>query len=128
MTFSPEEEGPGVGEKPVGRSGLPPWPGMALSASTVLLSRVRVLREGGKGFSFSNLGILVALVFGSGGRGLGSSLWRLLVGSRALLSVSISSLGMGMPAGLTRLTLVPRSVPPTRPEPARRRSKWAALR
>ena len=53
---------------------------------------------GGSGFSFSNLGILVASLVGSGGFGWGSSTLRPLVGSTTWESVGLMSGGMGMPA------------------------------
>src|SRR6516165_11818174 len=97
--------------------GEPPLPQLtALSGGGVLGSKTRDFLLGGRGFSFSNLGIFVASVGGSGGLGFGSSTLRPLVGSKAWLSVGLIVGGIGSPALGTRLTFTPESPPPTPPQ------------
>src|SRR6516165_9202668 len=99
--------------------GEPPLPQLtALSGGGVLGSKTRDFLLGGSGFSFSNLGILVASVGGSGGVGFGSSTLRPLVGSKVWLSVGLMLGGIGIPALGTRFTFTPESLPPPTPPQA----------
>src|SRR6516165_10986359 len=107
--------------------GEPPLPQLtALSGGGVLGSKTRDFLLGGSGFSFSNLGILVASVGGSGGLGFGSSTFRPLVGSKAWLSVGLMLGGIGMPALGKRFTFTPESLPPPTP-PQALPERWAQM-
>src|ERR1700751_1398204 len=89
---------------------------MALSRGGVLGSKTLDFLEGGRGFSFSNFGSLVASVLGS--LILGASSARPLVGSTTWLGVGTTGCGMGMPALAleTRFTFTPASPSPMPPQ------------
>src|ERR1700688_2177549 len=87
---------------------------MELGGGGVLDSKTLDFLEGGRGFSFSNFGILVVSGFTSS-LGLGSSFARPLVGSTTSLVVGTVGCGIGRPALATRPTLTLDSLPPPMP-------------
>src|SRR5258708_7869096 len=103
---------PRVSFAPAGSAGGPPFPGTALSIFGRLSSKTFDLFVGGSGLSFLNSGIFSALVGGSGGFGFSSGLFKVLVGSTTLLSVTVFSLGNGIPALPTKFTFTFSPPPP----------------
>src|SRR5579863_6824944 len=109
---------------PVGKFAAPKFfPGTAFSGFGIFGSKALFCLGGGGGFllnfssvlksgTFFKSGGSISSFFGCGGSGFTSFFQRLFDGSTTLLSFSEGVLGMGKPAGLTRLTFVPSFPPP----------------